>query len=274
MAALPRLSNRTTRALFLDRHGLLAAPAGPGRGADLARVIGNLGFVQIDSINTVVRAHHMILHARRTAYRPGNLHLLHDRDRGVFEHWTHDASMIDISHFPHWRLGFRRHEAWVADHWRQKGKPAFADKLDAVLRQIAVEGPRTSAEVGAKEARPTGGWWDWHPSKAAMEHLWRTGRLSVTRRAGFRKVYDLTENVIPEAYLRAHRDEAETVEWACGAALDRLGFATPGEIAALWALVSLAEARAWAQAALARGDLTLAEIEHADGRSHRSLMRP
>ena len=60
-------------------------------------------------------------------------------------------------------------------------------------------GPVTSADVGAGEVRGKGGWWDWHPSKAALEYLWRVGELAVTRRDGFRKVYDLTERVIPEA---------------------------------------------------------------------------
>ena len=274
MAHLPRLDNRAARALFLDRHGLAAAPTGPGRGADLARVVGALGFVQLDSINTVARAHHMILHARRTAYRPADLHRLHDRDRGMFEHWTHDASMIDIAHFPHWRLKFRRHEERLAERWRRSAKPDFASKLDTVLRQIAHTGPCTSADVGADEARSSGGWWDWHPSKAALEHLWRIGALSVARRDGFRKVYDLTENVIPAEYLNARHDEGETLDWACGAALDRLGFATPGEIAAFWGLATPAEAKAWADKERARGRLVEIDVAQADGRHRRALIRP
>ena len=41
------------------------------------------------------------------------------------------------------------------------------------------------------------GWWDWHPSKTALEYLWRCGDLAITRRDGFQKVYDLAERVIP-----------------------------------------------------------------------------
>ena len=37
-------------------HNLIEAPTGPGKGADLDAVIGNLGFVQLDSVNTVARA--------------------------------------------------------------------------------------------------------------------------------------------------------------------------------------------------------------------------
>lgn len=193
----PRLDQKTARALFLDRHGLVDAPSGSGKGADLQQVIDRLGFVQVDSINTVARAHHMILHARRTSYRDRHLTRLHDQERGVFEHWTHDASMISMQNFPHWKFKFRRDEAKLDRDWRLGRREGFHDKLDDVLKRISDHGPCSSAEVGENEARSKGGWWDWHPSKTALEFLWRTGRLSVTCREGFRKVYDLTENVIP-----------------------------------------------------------------------------
>lgn len=268
MTVLPRLPNDAARALFLDRHGLAEAP-----GKDLRGIIGDLGFVQLDSINTVVRAHHMILHARRTSYRPGDLHRLHDRDRALFEHWTHDASMIDMAHFPHWRLRFARDEATLANRWTKWGRD-FGAKLDEVLTQISDDGPCSSADVGLDETRSSGGWWDWHPSKAALEYLWRTGQLSVTRRDAFRKVYDLTENVIPPEYLNARHSPAETVDWACSSAMNRLGVATSGELAAFWALITPTEAKDWAARAVASGDLIAVEIGQADGGWRKSLMRP
>ena len=57
-------------------------------------LIRRLGFIQVDSINTVERAHHMILWLRRQPYRRKARRLLHERDRAVFEHWTHDASIV------------------------------------------------------------------------------------------------------------------------------------------------------------------------------------
>lgn len=272
--ALPRIDNRTARALFLDRHGLAEAPSGTGKGADLDRLIDDLGFVQIDSINTVARAHHMILHARRPAYRPRNLHLLHDRDRGVFEHWTHDASMIAMRFFPHWRLKFRRNEQRLAERWKKWRRDGFEAKFDEVLRRISDHGPCGSADVGEGEERSSGGWWDWHPSKTALEYLWRTGHISVTRREAFRKVYDLTENVIPDAHLNARPDDAETIDWACRAALDRLGFATSGELSAFWDLITPEEAKAWCASAQQRGEIIEAEIEQVDGRWRKSFLWP
>ena len=290
MAPRPLIPNARARALFLRRHGVAGAPSGPGgngargggRGADLAEVIDGLGSVQLDSVTTVARAHHMILHARRTAYRPGALTRLHERDRALFEHWTHDASLIPARFFPHWRLKFRRYADPAQTRWRTgtagtsgaAGEKDFGAVLDAVRRRIADHGPCSSSDVGADEARSPGGWWDWHPSKAALEHLWRVGEIAVARREGFRKVYDLTERVIPPEHLNVRVAEADTVAWACGAALDRLGFATPGELAAFWDLVAPGEAQAWAARALATGAAVEADVEGADGRLRRSLVRP
>jgi uncharacterized protein YcaQ len=132
----------------------------------------------------------------------------------------------------------------------------------------------TAAEVGEGEVRGKGGWWDWHPSKAALEYLWQVGELSITRREGFRKVYDLTERVIPAAFRNAAHSKAETVDWACRSALARLGFATSGEIAAYWKAVTPEEAKGWVAAALARGEVDEIAVEGADGSLRRSVAFP
>lgn len=62
---VPVIDNARARHIFLSRHGLAAAPRGAGRGDDLAGVIGDLGFVQLDSVNTFARAHDLILWSRR-----------------------------------------------------------------------------------------------------------------------------------------------------------------------------------------------------------------
>jgi uncharacterized protein YcaQ len=272
--SVPVLSNAAARHVFLHRHMLSDAPSGAGKGDDLAGVIRHLGFVQLDSVNTFSRAHDMILWARRQQYRPAALGHMLARDRQVFEHWTHDASAIDMQHFPHWRLKMQRDGARLAGHWKDERRDDFTAKVDTVLRQVSDHGCCTSGDVGVGEARGSGGWWDWHPSKTALEYLWRSGALSVVRRDNFRKVYDLTERVIPPEQLNARYHAAETIDWACGAALDRLGFATSGEIAAFWDMVTPAEAKAWCVAALADGRVVEIDVAGVDGKLRRSVARP
>lgn len=270
---VPVLPNAAARRLFLDRHALAEPPQGASTGAALAGLIDRIGFVQVDSIATVERAHHMILFARRPSYRPAALDRLHDRDRALFEHWTHDAAVLPVHLFPYWKHRFRRTAADRAGQWRAWFGDAHESRLDAILDRIAAQGPVTTADVDEGERRGNG-WWSWHPSKAALEWLWHTGRLAVLRRDGFRKVYDLTERVIPAAHFTREVSETAMVDWACSAALDRLGFATAGELMAYWRAVTPAEARAWCQAALARGDVIEVDVESADGTLRRHLARP
>ncbi len=270
----PALSNLHARRLFLARHGLLAAPAGGSRAADVAGTISALGFVQVDSVNTLARAHDLILWSRRPAYRPPMLAALQTRHRAVFEHWTHDAAVIPMEFFPHWRLRFARDTARLAPRWRAWQGATFEDRFDSVLDRIARDGACTSADLAPGESRRSTGWWDWHPSKTALEYLWRTGRIAVARRDGFRKVYDLTERVIPAAHLAARPDPQDSIDWACATALDRLGFATANQIAAFWALATPAEARAWCAAETAAGRLVTLAITLADGSTRPAFVRP
>jgi uncharacterized protein YcaQ len=68
MTPRPILRNKDARHLFLHKHAFAEAPLGPSTGADLTALIELIGFVQLDSINTLERAHHMILFARRQSY--------------------------------------------------------------------------------------------------------------------------------------------------------------------------------------------------------------
>jgi len=270
----PVLPNSAARRLFLHLHGLGEVPAGPAKGADLAALIARIGFVQVDSIPTVERAHHMILAARRPAYRPPALKRLLERDRALFEHWTHDASILPVALFPVWQLRFARDADRLRDNWKRWFRDGYEAQFDTILNRIARDGPVTSSDVGAGEARGRGGWWDWHPSKTALEWLWRTGQVQITRRDGFQKVYDLTERVIPQEHRLPCPPVDAVVDWACSSALDRLGFATPGEICAYWNAITPQEARDWCKAELAAGRVMEIAVEGADGSRRHSLARP
>lgn len=270
--ARPFITNAAARRLFLARHGLSGTNSGGGIDG-LAGLIDQLGFVQIDSVNTVERAHHMILAARRPGYAQANLQTLSERRRGLFEHWTHDASFIPIEFYPHWRYRFARDKARLAERWAKWRRDGFEDKFDDVLNHIATNGPTMARDLGDGEAKSNQGWWDWHPSKTALEYLWRTGALAVKGRRGFQKVFDLAENVIPDSIHGIEPTPAATIHWATSSAIDRLGFATSGEIAAFWETIPPADAKAWATSQLG-GDLIEVDVEGASGVIRRCFARP
>ena len=267
----PVLDNQTARRLFLHKHLLLQPGAGPGRTEDLEQVLDALGFVQLDSVNTLARAHDLILWSRRGRYRPRALEDLVARRRTAFEHWTHDAAVIPMPSYPAWRLKFRRDEAHMQARWPALRRDGWHAELDTVLRHISDHGAACSLDVGGQEKKGASGWWDWHPSKTALEFLWRSGRLAVCNRQGFRKYYDLRERVIPEALRKAHLDDEQIIDRAMSDALARLGFATSGELAAFFDIVTRDEAKAWCAAALESGALIEVDLELADGSLRRSL---
>ncbi len=212
-----------------------------GAGA-IRPLIAKLGYVQLDPIRVVERAHHHILFARHSAYRPKQLERLQARQPPLFfENWTHDSSLIPIEFYPNWRHRFANARTRIAK-WRERfgDDRVIATVRDHVTAHGAVRA-RDLLHLGGR----TGPWWGWGPAKAALEFLWRTGELAVTERNGFEKVYDLAERLIPKPLLQAKPSRPETLEWACNEALSRLGAATPKMLADFWDHASIAEAQGW-----------------------------
>lgn len=267
---LLEIPNRDARRLFLDHHALSLAPAERHGDDETLALIRRLGFVQLDSINTVERAHHMILFSRAPGYRREQLSALHHDHAALFEHWTHDASLIPIEFYPHWRHRFRAAKARIAasPRWQDRIGEDGEKLLRKVRRRLRREGPLMARDFEDKGA---GGWWGWGPSKTALEMLWRTGEIAIARREGFEKVYDLAERVIPEELRKARPSETASTDWACREALDRLGIATPQEIAGFWKLASIANAKAWAAKALKRGEIVEVSVEGTDGSRQRAF---
>ncbi len=256
------LSNSQARRIFLERQGLSQPPNRQLGRAGLLSLIHELGFVQVDSIAIVERAHHQILFSRNQTYRREDLAHLLEKDRSLFEHWTHDASVIPSAFFPYWKHRFVRREAGIMENWRRWQGEGFDSAFVETFERIRDNGPVMSRDVKAEDHQ-SGGWWNWHPSKTALEYLWHTGKVAISGRQNFQKVYDLAERVIPADHFAAEVDHDAFVDWACRGALTRLGFATHGEIAAFWNLVSPPEAKAWVETH--RGELEEILITPIDG---------
>jgi uncharacterized protein YcaQ len=239
------ISNTLARRIFMHRQGLCTPPTTKQSKDDLRQLIGKLGFVQLDSIATVERAHHMTLFARNQTYQTQHLAALLEDDKALFENWTHDASVIPTEFFPYWMRRFERDAEGLRSRWQKWQRIGFEEILDDTIAHITEHGPVMSRSFGGNEKKNSAGWWNWNPSKTALEYLWRTGRLAVTKRQAFQKVYDITERVIPSEHLKPIRTDKALVDWCCTNALERLGFAAPGELAAFWGIITAAEAQAW-----------------------------
>ena len=266
------IANADARRLLLHLQGLSAPPRAKLDRAGLLERVKDLGFVQVDSINTLERAHHHILFSRNQTYRRTDLTRLLEKDRALFENWTHDAAIIPAEFYPVWRRRFERERARLLERWRKWRRDGFEEIFDATRERIAREGPLRARDVTTPRKSGGAGWWDWAPEKTALEFLWRTGELAVCHRENFQKVYDLSELVIPDAHLAVGIDTDQAVDWACREALSRLGFAAHGEISAFWDLVSVEEAKAWVAARRTAGELVDVLVEPADGGKPRAAV--
>ena len=257
------LSARDARLLLLHLQGLgRATPGRPGPAA-LQQLIDQLGFIQLDSIAAVERAHHLTLRSRMPGYRMSHLKTLLESKRTLFEHWTHDASAIPTKWRHHWKHRFERYaRSDRLNAWRARQLGPDGDRvIRRVLDRIRREGGLRSRDFEHTQDR-RGTWWNWKPAKAALEYLWRCGRLAVAGREGFQKIYDLADRVHPDtprkSSSRAH------IDWACQAAMERLGTATASELAAFFRAITTQEARTWIDRGISNGALIKVRIDRAD----------
>ncbi|MCH8822074.1 MAG: YcaQ family DNA glycosylase [Planctomycetes bacterium] len=262
------VSYKDARHLLLDAQGLCLNHNKKVTPSLLMKLIDQLGYVQIDTINVLERAHHLTLFSRLPAYDRKVLQQLLEKRRTVFEHWTHDASIIPSKWFCYWKLRFLRYEKKIRGNnwWKQRmgDKPDLAIKH--VLKRIKAEGPLMARDFENVAKGQSGSWWQWKPSKAALEFLWHTGKLLVNKRKYFHKEYDLPHRVLPDAVICKPKPNArEHLDWACREAIVRMVIATPTEIAAFFNAVKPDIVKTWCQSALKRGEIIEVEVEAADG---------
>ncbi|MBR9902953.1 MAG: winged helix-turn-helix domain-containing protein [Gammaproteobacteria bacterium] len=179
------------RRLALAAQGLLQNKP-YGRGLVGAReAINHLGYVQIDTISVVERAHHHVIHSRVPGFEPHMLNqLLINKD--IFEYWSHAAAFLPITDF-RFSLPYKNAIKSGQTHWFRSPDKKLMGEL---LARIRSDGPLRSRDVGASTIKRAG-WWDWKPAKKALEQLYMQGDLMVSDRDGFQKTYDLTERVLP-----------------------------------------------------------------------------
>jgi uncharacterized protein YcaQ len=212
----------------------------------------------------------MILFARNHTYRQEQLTHLLEHERSLFENWTHDAAIIPMRFYPYWKPRFEREQQRLRTVWARRRPRGFEAQVDEVLRYVRANGPVMARDLGTEQKKGSQGWWNWHPSKTALEYLWRSGRLAITRRAGFQKVYDVAERVFPAHHAAPTPSRPDVVDWACRSALERLGYGTPREIAGFWAAISAAEVQTWCKQHLGQ-EVVQVVVESADGSPARTL---
>jgi len=223
------LSLAEVRKAALFAQLLTARATRDGSSRDALHVIEKLGYVQLDTIHVLQRAHHHVFWTRSPSYTPVVLNQLLSEDKSVLEYWGHAASLLPMSDF---RFTLPRKKAVAEGQagWITRTREQAGPWVDRVLERIRAEGPLGSKDFQSGEEATGGTWWDWKPAKLALELLFHQGELMVASRQNFQKRYDLTERVLPDGVDQTMPDHEEYGRFLVRRALGSLGIARKSEI--------------------------------------------
>ncbi|HOU11832.1 MAG TPA: crosslink repair DNA glycosylase YcaQ family protein [Anaerolineae bacterium] len=280
-----KISLATARQLALRAHGLDGGWILPPGKEGAAQIIERLGYVQIDTIHIIQRAHHHTLWTRFPQYAPEMLDDLLAKDRRVFEWWTHAMAYIPMRDYRFYapRMGYYalwgRQREWLIE---------YADVIAHVKERIRAEGPLGASDFEHPQ-NTTNGWWDWKPAKQALEILASMGELMVTKRHNFQRIFDLTERVLPPDVDTTPPTDEELQRFIVRFALNTGGVLRQSEVqwsrrkadpAALQAMVETGEVTAFEVEGLngepcyALSDVFEAVTQSPNGEPHLHILSP
>ena len=199
------LSSEQARSMAVSAQGLQAASPFSSSRLDarhLRWAFQKLGVLQIDAVNAVARSHLLVLRSRLGGSHDGLSKLL-DRTayerRELAEYWCHEASYLPVDDLPLFRWRMRRAkkgEVWGGIRKFVSENPEFVEE---VANYVTLNGP---VNAGQLQTKPKGGtWWAWSEAKVALEWLFWTGQVTISKREKFTRFYDLPARVLPAQAL-------------------------------------------------------------------------
>jgi len=181
------------RRLALSKQGLSSQQFGAGLPGTRS-AIEHLGYVQIDTLSVVERAHHHVLWNRVPGYDPTYLNQLIS-EQHLFEYWYHAASYLPM-----------RDYRYALPHMTsiRNGENRYYTNVDKrlmkeILARASAEGALRVRDLDKKgNNKGKANWWNSGPGRRALDKLFMQGDLMVCKRNGMEKIYDLAERCLPE----------------------------------------------------------------------------
>jgi len=204
--SVPRITDHLSideaRRIALAAQGFASPrPTGPVTQRHVASVMRNVGVIQIDSVNVLVRSQELPLFARLGSHKRTAIAEATKRGK-IFEYWAHEAAHVPAELHPLFRWKMDNARLGNSAHW---GLSTFyaANKtfVESIYRRVMNDGPISSRELSMRKG-PKSTWWDWDEAKTALEYLFWTGQLmSRARGSDFSRIYDIPERVLPKSIL-------------------------------------------------------------------------
>ena len=230
---LDALSISEARRLALTAQGFGATrTAAASSTSDVVALIKQLGVVQIDSVNVLVRSQELPLFARLGNHDRAALTNATEQGK-IFEYWGHEAAHLPVEIQPLFRWKMNAARTGKVKHW---GLTSFYREnksyVHRVLKHIETNGAVTARVLSTRSTKK-GTWWDWDEAKTALEYLFLTGQVMASGRGSdFARIYDLPERVLPARIVkRATPTEHEARSELLARAAIAQGIATADDLA-------------------------------------------
>lgn len=182
-----QISKKLARSYIIDQQ-----LPGPKKGKEgTLEVIEQLGYVQLDTISVIARAHHHVLWTRVPNYQPAFLKSLVEKDKKVYDYWAHAASFLPMKDY-RYSLYRKQEQANSNKHWYVKNTQNMAFVLDQIKERGALMS--RDLEKGTFQEK---GVWQLPPVKQALMHLFMDGQIMIVGRQNFQKIYDLPARYLP-----------------------------------------------------------------------------
>lgn len=154
--------------------------------------IDHLGYVQIDTLSVVERAHHHVLWNRVPEYDPSHLNQLVS-EQHIFEYWFHAASYLPMRDYRFALLNMASIRNGENRYYTNVDKHLMSE----ILSRVSAEGALRMRDLDTGK-KGKGKWWDQGSGRRALGKLFMQGDLMVCGRNGMEKIYNLPERCLPD----------------------------------------------------------------------------
>ena len=162
------------------------------------RVFGDVGLVQLDSVQAICRSHYLVFFSRLGKYDQLTLDNWIWHSGEIFESWAHEASILPVGLEPFVR--WKKNRARKGETWKGLYELANSQEkyVDDVMRQVSSAPSAIRASELTEPRNRSGSWWSGRSDgQKTLDWLFRIGQVAVKRDTKFSRSYVPFDSVIP-----------------------------------------------------------------------------
>lgn len=160
-----------------------------------------VGCVQCDPLNVVGRNQDLILQSRFMGFHRNDLQEMLYKDRTLIDAWDKERSIYQTTDWPYFRRIRKEQEKVQRYILMRRNQSEVLAYTDAILHELHSRGPLQAREIdlgNCNKAR----WGHKKIAGAAMEYMFSSGILGISKKNGAQRRYDVIERLIPEEILK------------------------------------------------------------------------